>query len=130
MTMLFVRPTVLIVDDHRAFRAAATVMLEGEGFDVVGEAPDGLAALEAGERLRPSVVLLDVQLPGIDGIEVAERLARGVDPPRSCWSRGLDVRRTGDAHGPPAHSSVGGPDASPTRAGGPGRGGAVPGQRR
>lgn len=79
--MLFVQPTVLIVDDHQAFRAAATLMLEGEGFEVVGEVPDGLAALEAVARLRPSVVLLDVQLPGMDGIEVAERLATVVDPP-------------------------------------------------
>jgi DNA-binding NarL/FixJ family response regulator len=73
--------TVLIVDDHRAFRAAATVMLESDGFEVVGEALDGRAALEAVERLRPSVVLLDIQLPGMDGIKVAERLATGVDPP-------------------------------------------------
>lgn len=91
-----VRPTILIVDDHRAFRAAATVMLEGEGFAVVGEAPDGLAALEAVERLHPSVVLLDVQLPGMDGIEVAERLARAVEPPLVVLISSYDASVYGD----------------------------------
>ena len=56
-------------------------MLEADGFEVVGEAADGAAALEAVRRLRPDVVLLDVQLPGIDGFEVAERLAAERDPP-------------------------------------------------
>jgi DNA-binding NarL/FixJ family response regulator len=73
--------TVLIVDDHDGFRAGARALLEADGFEVVGEAADGAAALEAVRRLRPQVVLLDVQLPGIDGFEVAERLATEVDPP-------------------------------------------------
>ena len=67
--------TVLIVDDHDGFRAGARALLEADGFEVVGEAADGAAALEEVRRLRPEVVLLDVQLPGIDGFEVAERLA-------------------------------------------------------
>ena len=67
--------TVLIVDDHAAFRAGARALLEVDGFDVVGEAADGESALEQARRLRPEVVLLDVQLPGIDGFAVAERLA-------------------------------------------------------
>ena len=50
------------------------MLLEAEGFDVIGEAEDGESALEAVRRLHPDVVLLDVQLPGIDGIEVASRL--------------------------------------------------------
>jgi DNA-binding NarL/FixJ family response regulator len=75
------RPTVLIVDDHRAFRTAVAVMLEGEGFEVVGDAPDGPSAIDAVAALRPDVVLLDVQLPGMDGIEVAELLAADVEPP-------------------------------------------------
>jgi DNA-binding NarL/FixJ family response regulator len=65
---------VLIVDDHPAFRRTARLLLEAEGFDVVGEAADGAAALEAAERLAPAVVLLDVQLPDIDGFDVAARL--------------------------------------------------------
>ena len=67
--------TVLIVDDHAAFRAGARALLEVDGFDVVGEAADGESAIEQARRLRPEVVLLDVQLPGIDGFAVAERLA-------------------------------------------------------
>jgi DNA-binding NarL/FixJ family response regulator len=67
--------SVLIVDDHPSFRASARMLLEAEGFDVVGEAEDGYEALRAVEELRPDVVLLDVQLPDIDGPEVAARLA-------------------------------------------------------
>jgi DNA-binding NarL/FixJ family response regulator len=67
--------TVLIVDDHRGFRAGARALLEADGFKVLGEAADGASAVEQARRLRPQVVLLDVQLPGIDGFAVAERLA-------------------------------------------------------
>lgn len=66
--------TVLIVDDHAAFRALARALLEAEGFDVVGEAEDGASGLAAVAELRPAVVVLDVQLPDIDGFQVAERL--------------------------------------------------------
>ena len=73
--------TILIVDDHPSFRASARVVLESEGFDVVGEAVDGASALEECSRLRPQVVLLDVQLPDIDGFDVcAEIMARGEHP--------------------------------------------------
>ena len=75
------RPTILIVDDHAVFRAAARSLLEAEGYDVVGEAIDGPGALAETERLRPEVVLLDIQLPGIDGFAVAERLAGTPDAP-------------------------------------------------
>jgi DNA-binding NarL/FixJ family response regulator len=68
------------VDDHAGFRSSARALLEAEGFDVVGEAGDGASALVAVERLRPQVVLLDVQLPDIDGFEIAERLARASEP--------------------------------------------------
>jgi len=70
-----VRPTVLIVDDHAGFRDAARALLQAEGFEVVGEAAGGLAALDEVARLTPDVVLLDVQLPDLDGFAVAERLA-------------------------------------------------------
>jgi DNA-binding NarL/FixJ family response regulator len=77
-----VRPTVLIVDDHDSFRESARALLEAEGFAVVGDAADGAGAVVAVERLRPDVVLLDVQLPDVDGFAVAERLAGAPDPPR------------------------------------------------
>lgn len=76
------RPTVVIVDDHPEFRESASALLEAEGFAVIGEAADGDEAIIAVERLRPQVVLLDIQLPGLDGFAVAERLAGGSDPPR------------------------------------------------
>ena len=68
------RRTVLIVDDHAAFRTAARGLLESAGFEVVGEAADGRSAVEAVTSLRPDVVLLDVQLPDLDGFAVAEQL--------------------------------------------------------
>ena len=74
--------TVLIVDDHDGFRSLAKALLEAEGFEVVGEAGDAVGALAAAELLRPGVVLLDIQLPGIDGFEVAARLAATADPPQ------------------------------------------------
>jgi len=76
------RPTVLIVDDHEAFRESASALLEAEGFAVVGEAADGGGAIAEAQRLRPQVVLLDIQLPDIDGFAVAERLSAVPEPPR------------------------------------------------
>jgi DNA-binding NarL/FixJ family response regulator len=72
--------TVLIVDDHAAFRSAVRAVLEASGFEVLGEAVDGASALAAAATLRPELILLDVQLPDIDGFDVAHRLAVGSDP--------------------------------------------------
>ena len=66
--------TLLIVDDHPSFRAMARELLEAEGFEVVGEAQDGASALAAIHELHPDVVLLDVQLPDMNGFEVASRV--------------------------------------------------------
>jgi DNA-binding NarL/FixJ family response regulator len=95
------RQTVLIVDDHAAFRQATTALLEAEGFHVVGEAANGEEAIRAVALLRPDVVLLDIQLPRVDGLEVAERLAERPDPPaivlissRSAASYGLRLQRS------------------------------------
>src|SRR5437763_2445345 len=73
---------VLIVDDHPSFRASARSLLEEEGYEVVGEAADGAEALRAAALLQPDWVLLDVQLPDIDGFEVARRLAISDHPPQ------------------------------------------------
>jgi len=71
---LYMATTVLIVDDHPGFRASARMLLEAEGFDVVGEAGDGRSGLDAAADLQPDVVLLDIQLPDMDGFAVATRL--------------------------------------------------------
>jgi DNA-binding NarL/FixJ family response regulator len=91
-----VRPTVLVVDDHAEFRRSARALLEAEGFSVVGEAGGGIDALAAVAALRPAIVLLDVQLPDLDGIAVAERLAAGPDPPAVVLTSGRDARAFGD----------------------------------
>ena len=88
--------TVLIVDDHAAFRESASALLESEGFAVVETAPDGATAIMETDRLRPQVVVVDVQLPDIDGFAVAERLAASADPPRVV----LISSRDGSAYGP------------------------------
>jgi DNA-binding NarL/FixJ family response regulator len=71
------RPSVLIVDDHAAFRAVARELLETGGFRVVGEAADGAGALAAVAELKPDVVLLDVHLLDMNGFDVADRLDAG-----------------------------------------------------
>ena len=73
--------SVLIVDDHPSFRATARLLLESEGFEVVGEAADGAAGLRDARALEPDLVLLDVQLPDIDGFEVAAQLTSSGDGP-------------------------------------------------
>jgi DNA-binding NarL/FixJ family response regulator len=75
------RPSVLIVDDHEDFRRSARALLEAEGFAVVGEAGDGAEAIAKARVVRPDVVLVDIQLPDLDGFAVAERIAAGRDPP-------------------------------------------------
>ena len=72
---------VLIVDDHPTFRSTARLLLESEGFDVIGEAPDGLTAIAAAGELHPDLVLLDVNLPDLDGFSVAERITAEPDAP-------------------------------------------------
>jgi DNA-binding NarL/FixJ family response regulator len=75
-----VSPTVLIVDDHAAFRAGARAVLEADGWDVIGEAGDGESGLHAVLSLNPDVVLLDVRLPDTDGFTVTACLvARGCE---------------------------------------------------
>jgi DNA-binding NarL/FixJ family response regulator len=90
-----VRPTVLIVDDHDDFRESASELLDAEGFAVVGGVPDGRTAIVEATRLHPDVVLLDVQLPDLDGFAVADRLAALRDPPLVVLISSRDARAYG-----------------------------------
>jgi DNA-binding NarL/FixJ family response regulator len=72
---------VLIVDDHAPFRSITRQVLTGDGFLVVGEAADGAEAIRTCGDLHPDLVLLDVQLPDIDGFAVAAVLTTRIDPP-------------------------------------------------
>jgi CheY-like chemotaxis protein len=87
--------SVLIVDDHPSFRASARMLLESEGYEVVGEAEDGQSALQAVEDLHPDIVLLDVQLPDIDGIEVAARLTANGSAPAIVLTSSRDLADLG-----------------------------------
>jgi DNA-binding NarL/FixJ family response regulator len=71
--------SVLVVDDHRRFRAEARQLLEDDGFDVVGEAEDAAGALREAARLQPDLVLLDIGLPDGSGLEAVASL-RSVSP--------------------------------------------------
>ena len=69
---------MLVVDDHAGFRSMARQLLAAAGFEVVGDAGTGSEAVAVSARLRPDAVLLDVQLPDLDGFEVSRRLAQQV----------------------------------------------------
>jgi DNA-binding NarL/FixJ family response regulator len=66
--------TILVVDDHDGFRACARRLLEGAGYQVVGEAADGASAITRARELHPQLALVDLYLPDVDGFEVAASL--------------------------------------------------------
>ena len=86
---------MLIVDDHQAFRESVSALLEAEGFAVVGAAADGAGAIAEAQRLRPDIVLLDIQLPDIDGFAVAERLSGAPHPPTVVFVSSRDAAAYG-----------------------------------
>jgi DNA-binding NarL/FixJ family response regulator len=89
--------TIVIVDDHDGFRTFARRLLDGHGLGVVGEAADGASALDVIDRLVPDAVLLDIQLPDIDGFEVARRLASVGSTTRVVFTSTREARDYGDS---------------------------------
>lgn len=72
---------VLIVDDDPLVRVGLRLLLDGDGLSVVGEAGDGATATEQAAALRPDVVLMDIRMPGLDGLAATEALRATADPP-------------------------------------------------
>ncbi len=81
MERTLIMTRVLIVDDQAAFRSAARLVVDlSDGFEVVGEAETGEDAVGLAAELQPDLVLMDVNLPGIDGLEATRRIvASGSD---------------------------------------------------
>jgi DNA-binding NarL/FixJ family response regulator len=74
---------VLVADDQQLLRAGFRVILESEpDIEVVGEAADGVEALEVARDTRPDVVLMDIRMPRLDGLTATERLLAAAEPPR------------------------------------------------
>ena len=67
-------PSILLVDDHPLTRDGLAALLRGHGFDVVAEAGDGREAIELAGRLQPEVILLDLSMPGLNGLDALPRL--------------------------------------------------------
>ena len=83
MNAAAVNVRVLLADDDALMRAGLAVVLDNAaGIDVVGEAADGIEAVERCRALTPDVVLMDVRMPGIDGIRATEHVLALPDPPR------------------------------------------------
>jgi DNA-binding NarL/FixJ family response regulator len=72
---------VLIVDDQAPFRMAARAVVEAtDDFDVIGEAETGEASVEMAHQLKPDLVLMDVNLPGINGLDATRQILKDLDP--------------------------------------------------
>lgn len=89
---------VLIVDDQLPFREASRMVVEfTDGFEIIGEAEDGEEAVAMAAALKPDLVLMDVQMPGIDGLEATRQIMGFDDPPRVLV---MSTHESGNYEGP------------------------------
>src|SRR4051812_50094951 len=106
-------PRVLLVDDHEIYRAGLRGLLEEAGIDIVGEAANGETALELVEQKHPNVVIMDLNMPGIGGIEAARQISTLAPPTRGGM---LALSSPGPRH---THAGVPGGGGVPPQNGAP-----------
>ena len=70
--------SVLLADDHPVFRQGLRALLERERFEILGEASDGLEAIQIAERMQPAVVVIDLAMPALNGVDAAREIVRRV----------------------------------------------------
>ena len=85
MTRFPPRPRVLLADDHTRLRGALRDLLEETGFEVVGESGDGADAVAMARQLEPDIVVIDLRMPVLNGLD-ATRLIRDAHPRPRWWS--------------------------------------------
>ncbi|WP_245883461.1 response regulator [Streptomyces hyaluromycini] len=86
-------PRVVVADDQALVRTGFRLILAADGIEVVAEATDGHEAVDAVRRTRPDVVLMDIRMPELDGLEAARRILAAPDPPRILMLTTLDLDR-------------------------------------
>ncbi|MER7186940.1 response regulator transcription factor [Streptomyces hyaluromycini] len=86
-------PRVVVADDQALVRTGFRLILTADGIDVVAEATDGHEAVDAVRRTRPDVVLMDIRMPELDGLEATRRILAAPDPPRILMLTTFDLDR-------------------------------------
>ncbi|MFF7982765.1 response regulator [Streptomyces sp. NPDC007901] len=86
-------PRVVVADDQALVRTGFRLILTADGIEVVGEATDGREAVDAVRRTRPDVVLMDIRMPELDGLEATRRILATPDPPRVLMLTTFDLDR-------------------------------------
>ncbi|MFD8817266.1 response regulator [Streptomyces sp. NPDC059627] len=86
-------PRVVVADDQALVRTGFRLILAADGIEVVAEATDGHEAVDAVRRTRPDVVLMDIRMPELDGLEATRRILAAPDPPRVLMLTTFDLDR-------------------------------------